>query len=114
MSYLAQSQLEQDPAFQHRVRAVNTEQAQAFQNDGRPDIAACASAVLRDDSGPGSVLLRLAAGGPGIAAMVDNGDGTIDQSRVTDDDLLSLTQTNFPTVADLYFDDDGTPKVRAT
>ena len=103
MSYLAQSLLEQDPAFQHRVRAVNTEQAQAFQNDGRPDIAACARAVLRDDPGPGAALLRLAAGSPGIGDRVDNGDGTIDQAKVTDADLLAITQANFPTVADLFY-----------
>jgi len=40
---------------------------------------------------------------------VDNGDGTIDQSLVLDADLLSLTQANFPTVAALYFDSEGTP-----
>jgi hypothetical protein len=110
MSYLAQSLLEQDPAFQHRVRAVNTEQAQVFQSDGRADIAATATAVLRDEPGPSAVLLRLAAASPGIGNRVDNGDGTVDQSKVTDADLLAITQANFPTVADLFYDDDGTPK----
>ena len=109
MSYLAQSQLEQDPHFQLRVRAVNTEQSQVFQDDGRPDIAACARAVLRDEPGPSSAFLRLAAAGPGIADRVDLGDGTIDQSRVSDADLLALTQSNYPHVAGLFFATDGTP-----
>jgi hypothetical protein len=109
MSYLAQSQLEQDPTFQLRVRAVNTQQSEVFINDTRPDIAACARSVLRDEQGPSSGLLKFAAGGPGIADKVDNGDGTIDQSLVLDADLLSLTQANFPTVAALYFDSEGTP-----
>ena len=103
MSYHAQSLLEMDPTFQLRVRAVNTEQAESFKDDGRADIAACARAVLRDDPGPGAALLRLAAGGPGIADRVDNGDGTINQAKVTDADLLSLTQSNFPVAADLFF-----------
>lgn len=108
-NYLAQSQLEQDPTFQLRIRAVNTEQSQIFIDDGRPDIAACAKAVLRDDSGPGATLLRLAAAGPGIADKVSTGDGTIDQSLVTDADLLALTQANFPHTAALYFNTDGSP-----
>jgi len=33
---------------------------------------------------------------------VDNGDGTIDQAKCTDADLLSLTQAHWPTVAELY------------
>jgi hypothetical protein len=52
---------------------------------------------------------RLAAAGPGIADKADNGDGTVDQSKVTDADLLSLTQANWPTVAGLYFQEDGSP-----
>jgi hypothetical protein len=109
MSYHAQSLLEQDPTFQLRIRAVNTEQSGVFQDDGRPDIAACARAVLRDDAGPSAALLRLAAGGPGIADRVDQGDGQIDQSAVSDADLLALTQANFPHVAGLFFTSDGTP-----
>ena len=67
MSYHAQSQLESDPTFQGRVRAVNVQQANTYKDDGRGDVAATADAVLRDDPGPGAALLRLAAAGPGIA-----------------------------------------------
>ena len=109
MSYLAQSQLETDADFQRRVNSVNVQQSETYKDDGRADIAATARAILRNDAGPGGALLRLAAGGPGIADKVDNGDGTIDQSKVTDADLLSLTQANFPVVAGLYFNADGTP-----
>lgn len=109
MSYHAQSQLESDPTFQGRVRAVNVQQANTYKDDGRGDVAATADAVLRDDPGPGAALLRLAAAGPGIADRVDTGDGTIDQALVTDEDLLALTQANWPTVAALYYAEDGTP-----
>jgi hypothetical protein len=111
MSYLSQSQLEADETFIQRVRAADTQQAETYVSDGRPDIAACARAVLRSDAGISEAFVRLAAGGPGIADRVDTGDGTIDQSLVTDADLLALTQANFPTVADLYFSESGTSNV---
>lgn len=110
MSYLAQSQLETDADFQRRVNSVNVQQASVYKDDARPAFVATANAILTDQPGPGASLLRLDAAGPGIADKADNGDGTIDQSKVTDDDLLSLTQANWQVVAGLYFNEDGTPK----
>lgn len=110
MTYLAQSQLEGDPDFQRRVRAVNTQQASTYIDDAAADIEACAEAILRDAPGPQQALLRMAAAGPGIADKVDLGNATVDQSLVTDEDLLALTQANWPVVAALYYDTDGTPK----
>jgi hypothetical protein len=109
LSYLAQSQLETDGDFQRRVYSVNVQQANTYKDDARPAFVAVAEAILRDEPGPGATLLRLDAAGPGIADKVDNGDGTIDQSQVTDDDLLSLTQANWQVVAGLYFDPEGVP-----
>jgi hypothetical protein len=109
LSYQAQSQLEADATFQGRVYAANIQQADVFKDDARPDFVATAHAIMRDDPGPGATLLRLAAAGPGIADKVDQGDGTIDQALVTDADLLALTQGNWPTVAGLYFDAEGSP-----
>jgi hypothetical protein len=110
MSYQAQWLLESDLTFTGRDRAATIQQADTFQNDARPDIAACAVAVLQDDTNITGAFLRMAAAGPGIADKVDNGDGTITQENVTDADLLSLTQANWPTVAALYFNEDGSPK----
>jgi hypothetical protein len=108
MSYEAQSQLENDGSFQFRNRAVCVQQAHIFKDDARPSWVAVARGVLRDEPELWTCFNRLAAGGPGIAdkVMVDGG---IDSSLVTDADLLSLTQANWPTVADLYFNEDGTP-----
>ena len=107
MSYQSQALLAEDHAFQVRVNACTLEQAQTFKDDQRPDWSALAEGVMRDDGGYVSVFVRLEAGGPGIADKVDNGDGTIDQSQVTDADLLSLTQGNWPVVAGLFFNEDG-------
>ena len=110
MSYQTQALLEGDIEFQRRVYAVDVQQADVYKDDARPQFVATAAAVLRGDTGLGAAFTRMAAAAPGIADKADNGDGTIDQAKVTDDDLLSLTQANWQTVAGLYFNEDGTPK----
>jgi hypothetical protein len=109
MSYENQSSLNADTTFQGRVFAVNTQQADTYKDDGRADMAALAQSILRGDIDQSICLVRMAAAGPGIADKVDTGDG-IDQSLVTDEDLLALTQANWPTVAGLYYNADGSPK----
>jgi hypothetical protein len=109
MSYQGQAQLEADFWWQQRNRSVAIQQAETFKDDQRPDWQATAQSILRDDPGFALTFSRIAAGGPGIADKADNGDGTIDQSKVTDADLLSLTQANWSVVAGLYFAEDGTP-----
>lgn len=109
MSYLSIDQLTNDIIFAGRSRAAVVEQSETFQNDARPDFVGCAQEALRGNGEIYNTFTRMAAAGPGIGAKVDNGDGTIDQSQVTDGDLLALTQGNYPTVAALYFSADGTP-----
>lgn len=110
MSYHAQSMLQSDPAFQGRVYSVDIQQASVYKDDARPAFVATADAILRDEPGPAAALLRLAAAAPEVAERVDNGDGTIDQSKVTDDDLLAITQGNWEAVSNLYFDEEGIPR----
>jgi hypothetical protein len=110
MSYLSITQLTDDPIFGGRTRAASVQQAESFINDQRPNFVAVAAECLRGNAEMYLAFIRMGAAGPGIGDKVDNGDDTIDQSKVTDADLLSLTQTNWPTVSDLYFNEDGTPK----
>jgi len=110
MSYQAQAQLEADYWFQQRSRACCVQQAETFKDDARADIVAVAEAVLTGSAEVYDAFIRLNAGGPGIADKADNADGTIDSDKVTDADLLSLTQAGWPVVAGLYFAADGTPK----
>ena len=109
MSYQAIDQLTQDAIFGGRSRAATVQQAETFKDDARPPFVATANACLMGNGEIYNTFARMAAAGPGIGDKVDNGDGTIDQTKVTDADLLSLTQANWPTVAGLYFKDDGTP-----
>lgn len=108
MSYEAIDQLTADPTFNGRERACTVEQAGTFKDSARADFVAVAEDCLT-----GGILyltfVRMAAAGPGIADKVTTPDG-IDQSQVTDADLLSLTQAAWPTVAALYFTEDGSPK----
>jgi hypothetical protein len=108
VTYQSQAELENDGTFQQRNRASTMQQAETFKDDTRADIRAVADNIIRDEMGLWVVFVRLAAGGPGIADKVETPNG-IDQALVTDADLLSLTQANWPTVAELYFAADGTP-----
>lgn len=109
MSYQSQDQLTYDAVYQGRVRACTLQQADVYKNDARPAYTALAAEVMKGNIEVMQSFITLDAAGPGIADKVDLGNGSIDQSLVTDADLLSLTQTNWPTVTDLYFAEDGSP-----
>jgi hypothetical protein len=109
MSYQAIDQLINDPTYNGRVRACATQQAEVFKDDQRADFVALSDDILRGVGDPLWAFIRISAAGPGIGDKVDNGDGTIDQAKVTDADLLSLVQGNWQTVAALFFAADGTP-----
>lgn len=108
MSYQAQDQLTYDPVFQGRVRSCAVQQAHIYKDDARPDFVALANNVMRGNPDAMNAFITLSAAGPGIADKADNGDGTIDQSKITDEDFLALIQANWQTVAGLYFNEDGT------
>jgi hypothetical protein len=110
MSYESQAALQRDPIFQGRCSACLIQQSDSFINDGRADIAALAASLLRIDIAQTQAFITAVAAGPGLAEKVDNGDGTIDQSKVTDDDLLATVQAEYPKMAALFFDPDGNPK----
>jgi hypothetical protein len=109
MSYLVQSQLETDVAFGSRVRAALTEQALIFKDSQLAELSALSFALLRDEAGPAGAFLRMVAAAPGFAEAVDARNGTIESDQIPDADLLAAVQADFPVVAALYFDDEGTP-----
>ena len=109
MSYQAAAQLTADAAFNGRSRAAATQQALIYKDDARPQFVALAVAVMQSDGDALWAFVNLNANGPGIGDKVDNGDGTIDQAKVSDDDLLSLTQANWQVIAGLFFGEDGSP-----
>lgn len=109
MSYKSQSQLENNGDFQQRTRAVCVQQANIFRADARPAWVSVANGVLKDEGNLWPTFNRLAAGAPGFADKVEQPNGDVDQTLITDEELLSVTQASWPIVAELYYNEDGTP-----
>jgi hypothetical protein len=108
MSYHAQDQLTFDLTFTGRVRSCSVQQADIFKADARPDFVALANDVLGGDGEKTNTFTRLAAAAPGLADKATTEDG-VDQSLITDEDVLSTVQANWQVVAALYYATDGTP-----
>lgn len=108
MSYLSQWRLTYDDPFVSRSRAALTNQSVIFKDDTRADIAALATSLLVQDNPQESLtFVSILAAAPGFADIADNGDGTVDSSKVTDEDILSAIQAEWPTVAALFYGPDG-------
>jgi hypothetical protein len=112
MSYQTQALLNEDSDFTgRRCRSCLFQKAsEVYQEAGSAsDVQALSSALLKDDPAPLSAFLRAICAAPGFADMVDNGDGTIDQSKISDEDLLAAVTELYPVIATLFFTSDGTP-----
>ena len=110
MSYQAQWLLTYDDPFVSRCRACLTEQSDNFMNDTRGDIAALGRAMLTGSNPSAQVTFQtMLATAPGFADMADNGDGTVDSTKIGDPDILAAVQAGYPTVAALYYDPTGAP-----
>jgi hypothetical protein len=109
MSYLTQARLQNHPDFTDRCRSALLEQASVFVNDARPQFIALSNAILLDQPAQVSTFIRGLAAAPGFADEADNGDGTVDPSKIADAEILSAVQNQWPGVASLFYQDDGTP-----
>lgn len=103
MSYEQQTRLRSDGSLQARTSAVVFEQALIFKDDGRLDMAALAKRHLADASEVLTIWMPYMAATPGFA------DHALDTSQITDADLLAATQAHWPTVASVFYNDDGSP-----
>jgi hypothetical protein len=99
MSFQQIDELTQDPVFNGRVRACAVQQAETFKDDARPDFVSLANDQLVGGT-TYLAFVRIIAAFPGLA----------DADEVADGDILSQMQANWPVVAGLYFNDDGSPK----
>jgi hypothetical protein len=93
--------------FNSRVRACMWQQAQTYQDDPDPANAAMAKDLLRGSLMTIPPMVNMIAAFPGLAdgVTITLGDGTqmVDQSGVTDGDILAQTQANWNTIATLFF-----------
>ena len=103
MSYLSQWQLAYDDGFVSRCRAAITNQSVIFKDDTRADIAGLATSLLTAaDPQETLTFVGMLAAAPGFADTADNGDGTVDSTKIDDAEILSAVQAEFPTVAALF------------
>jgi hypothetical protein len=111
MSYQTQWLLTYDNAFVSRCRASLTQRAVIYKDDERPDFVALADSLLKQSNQAEFVTFQsMLANAPGFAAKVDNGDGTIDSTKIEDPEIQSAVDADFPVVAGLYYDSEGTPR----
>jgi hypothetical protein len=111
MSYQTQWQLTYDDPFVSRCRACLTQRATIYKDDERPDFVALANSLLKQANGAEFATFQtMLANAPGFADKVDNGDGTIDSTKIEDAEIQSAVDADFGVVAGLYYADDGTAK----
>ena len=110
MSYLSQWRLAADDQFVSRSRAALTQQAEVFKDDERADIASLATSLLTaENPQETNTFVGLLAAAPGFADKVDEGDGNVNSSLIADDEILAAVQGLWPTVAALFYANDGGP-----
>jgi hypothetical protein len=102
MAYQDIDALTRDELFTGRVRACCTEQALVFRNDTRPEMSALADDLLRANSPALLTFVAIVAAAPGLAerAAVEGG---VDQTLISDADILASVQGAWPIVADLLY-----------
>ena len=100
-------QLAKDPAFNERVAACMWNQAQTYQNSLDAAIEALAMDTLRGTTMAQPSMVNMIASFPGVVegATVMLGDGSeiVDQTAITDAAILGQVQSNWKTVADLFY-----------
>jgi hypothetical protein len=117
-NYQTIDRLASDPAFQARVRACMLDESVTHRADEKPEWVAMAEDVIRGGGSGVLPMTRLAAAAPGFADKavevtpdplggVGNRIATsppgIDQSGITDEDILALVQAEWGYVAELTY-----------
>lgn len=111
MSYLTYAKLLGDGEFGMRARACINEQANAFSDQTGSPVDLLAVDLLKQEALQTNVMLNAIAAGPNFATIIDNGDGTIDSTRITDEDILAHTQVMFSEVARIFYPPAAAPPV---
>lgn len=108
MGYQQVNALTYDSLFQGRIAACCTEQANVFKDDGRLQFKAFAEDVLKGQAAGLMTMYSMSAAAPGFADTAATADGKVDQSLIQDADILAAVQAIWPTVAGLFYNEDGT------
>lgn len=107
MSYQGITRLINDAGFIERLSACLIQESTVFKNDGRLDIAHLALAILRNTPGMQLTFVNMAAAAPGFIQAAEQEGGEVDSSLITDGAILANVQANYPTVASIFYNSDG-------
>jgi hypothetical protein len=112
MTLLAIAHLQYHPDFTDRCRSAFTTQAVAVMDDTVPPYGtdaekALAQALLSDSAAQISTFIRTLSAEPGFADKADTGDGTMDPSQITDDEITAAVGKQWPRVAGLFYGGGG-------
>lgn len=97
MTYQTRSQLSFDAVFRDRTITCCKEQALVFKDDGRPEIAALAEAILLNPANAHGVF-ELVVVAPDFTDVTD-------ASTITDPEILSAVQAVWPTYAQVAYEE---------
>jgi hypothetical protein len=107
MSYASIARLAKDVSFQDRVKSCATIECQAnLDNPDHPDWSNLAYDTLRGAPHVYDSFIRMTAQAPSVETAA--GDPP-DQSLLTDDLIQTVVTANYPIVASLWYNSDGTP-----
>jgi hypothetical protein len=115
MSYLTYALLTEDVNFGRRSRACINQRSATHVEDSNQAIATLAIDLLKMEPSQTSVMLNAICAGPDFDTIIDNGDGTIDSTKISDDMIMAHTHDMFEVVAQIFYPDlmppPGTPQV---
>jgi hypothetical protein len=103
MTLQAQWNLTYDDHFRSRSRACITNEAVVFGVGTVPGEVALARDILVGDGDKISTYLTILAGYQDFDSLVDNGDGTVDSTKLSDQQIQGAVDALFPQVADLFY-----------
>lgn len=103
MSYLTYALLTESVDFGRRSRAAINQHANANTDQTGSPTDRLAVDLLKQQGEQMTLMLNAICAGPDFDVIVDNGDGTIDQSKITDEQILAHTQQMFTEVAKIFY-----------
>jgi hypothetical protein len=107
MTYDMVQKLSADTNFRSRVQSCMYEQSQTFSTNSDPAMAWMANEQLRGNTATTNSMISMIASFPGLVetatATSTNGVAFLDQTCITDETVLSQVQSQWKTIADLFY-----------
>lgn len=107
MTYDMIQRLSADASFRQRIQSCMYEQAQTFATNSDAATAWLGNEQLKGNTNTTNAMINMIASFPGLVgtatATSTNGVAFLDQTCITDETILSQVQSQWKTVADLFY-----------